>query len=154
MLILVHQTVVSEKRSVLEGLCAEIEHCSALIYPAEGPRAVLCLTGVHISPSNTAHLTLGRLAGLGAPMRSEEGPEDLPRIIAGDFNIATWSPLYAEWIQEHGLQELLGPATRTFALGSSIDNFLFLPGAYVPSTFLPPGDSRLQWRDGAMDAPY
>ena len=59
-----------------------------------------------------------------------------------------------EWTQEAGLQELVDPETPTFALGSSLDKLLFLPGRYVPSTFLTPGESRLPERDTLGDEPF
>ena len=45
--------------------------------------------------------------------------------------------LFSEWAQGSGAWQLAGPDIPTYALGATIDKFLFLPGYYIPST-LPP----------------
>ena len=42
------------------------------------------------------------------------------------------------------MQELVDPNVPTFALGSSLDELLFAPGYYIPSTFLPQAEDGLR----------
>ena len=70
------------------------------------------------------------------------------------FNTSSWKQLYAEWVGTQGWQELVDPEIPTYALGSSIDKILFLPGYYIPSSLLPPGDARFLDREALWDQPY
>ena len=45
--------------------------------------------------------------------------------------------MYEEWLQAGSIMELVNPEAPTFATGSALDKFLFVPGSYIPSTFLP-----------------
>ena len=153
-LILVRNTLTAEPYPKLPGIGAAIEHCSVLLFPTDDPRTAIIITGVYISPANTGLLSRTWIGALSAPIVREETRTDYPHLIAGDFDVTTWQSMYDEWIQESGAQELLNPETPTFALGSTLDRMLFVPGSYIPPTFLAPGDSRFQRRDGAMDTPY
>ena len=74
--------------------------------------------------------------------------------MAGDFNTTTWGVLFHEWTQEGGVVDLLEPIIPAFAVGTSSDKFLFVPGFYVPSTFLPPSEGALTEKEFYDAEPY
>ena len=131
-----------------------VEHCSVRFFPTTDPCTEMRITGVYIPPSQVSSLTIDRLMRLTPFKKGVSTGDRAPQLLAGDFNTTEWGQLYMEWTQEAGLQELVNPETPTFALGSSLDKLLFLPGYYIPSTFLPPGESRLPERDSMGEEPY
>ena len=86
-------------------------------------------------------MTDATLAALEAPLNGETASERLSHLLAGGFNITTWEHRYYEWTQEHGVTELIDPVIPSFATGRALDNFLFVAGAQIPSTLLPPAPS-------------
>ena len=85
--------------------------------------------------------------------REEFLDDNPPHIIAGDFNTTSWYTLFMDWLQDDGINELVDPNKPTFALGSSIDKFLFIPGYYIPSTFSPSGMPDVPCSDFSEDPP-
>ena len=59
-----------------------------------------------------------------------------------------------DWLRENGISELANPGKPTFALGSSIDKCLCLPGFFIPSTFLPSGTPDLPHLEISEDPPF
>ena len=153
-LILVHRGISTEAVDSVGGVEPVIEHCVIRLFPTEDPQTEMRLTGIYVSPSNTRRLTMDLLEKVGATSKGRETGEDVPHLIVGDLNTTSWEQLFAEWVGKQGLQELVGPEVPTYALGSSIDKMLFMPGFYVPSSFLPPGDSRLADQVDAWEAAY
>ena len=153
-LILVHEAFSAERIPERQDLSPVIERCMARFYPTDDPETEIQVTGVYIPPGRVEQLTMEQLMVLREPEMSEVTQDTLPHILVGDFNVTTWRGLFSEWTQEGGMHELLHPDIPTFALGSSLDKFLFVPGYYIPSTFLPPGDSRYLDRAGLMEEPY
>ena len=143
-LILVQRGIVTESVDKVPGLCGILEHCVIRLFPTEDPQTEMRLTGLYVSPSNTSQITMSMLEELGATRRGRCTGEDVPHLLIGDFNTTSWGQLFAEWVGKQGMQELVDPAIPTYALGSSIDKMLFLPGYYVPSSLLPPGSARLE----------
>ena len=137
-LILVHANFSAERIGGREeSLGPHIEHCSARFFPTEDPSTELRITGVYIPPSQVNSLTIDSLMRLVAPTMGVATGDVVPQLLGGDFNTTEWGSPFYEWTQEAGMQELVDPEVPTFALGSSLDKFLFVPGHYVPSTFLP-----------------
>ena len=95
-----------------------------------------------------------RLRQLSNPAFNIEVQDTFPHLIGGDFNVTSWQAQFAEWVQEAGAMELLDPEIPTNALGSALDKFQFVPGFYVPSTFLPPRAGGPHEEEGMLDSPY
>ena len=153
-LILINRGIVAEAIERKTELDKTIEHCVVRLFPAEDPRMEMRVTGVYITPSNTAGLTMHQLQAVGGTTQGYATGEETPHLLIGNLNTRSWSQLYAEWTCTQGLQELVDPDVPTFAMGSSIDKILFLPGFYIPSTFLPPGSTRFQDSIDLGVAPY
>ena len=47
--------------------------------------------------------------------------------------------MHQEWILEEGARELVGPEQATVTTGGCIDKYLYIPGPYISSTFIPMG---------------
>ena len=78
----------------------------------------------------------------------------LPQISGGDFNVTGWSTLYEEWLQEVGAMDLVNPQVPTYAGGTALDKFIFIPGEYIPSTLLPDSPGPRQELDQDTDEPF
>ena len=139
-LLLVHNRFNTDKLPRLEGLDPLVEHCSCILYPTDSLVTAIRISGVYIPPSGVGDLDLRLLRRLSAPCENPAVSDAFPHLLAGDFNNTGWEAGYTEWTQEEGIIELLNPTVPTFAMGTSIDKFLFIPGFYFPSTFLPVGD--------------
>ena len=153
-LFLVHASFSATKIPNTVDLTPDIEHCTARFCPTDDPDTMLQIAGVYIPPSQTSHLTMERLLQLSRSPRRADASDHAPCILAGDFNTTKWTPLFSEWLQEGGLISLVDPDVPTYALGTSIDKVLFLPGHYIPSTFLPPGEQKLDDDGGQWGDPY
>ena len=153
-LILIHRGISTAKIAQLKGMEPEIEHCIVRLFPTDDPITEMRIVGVYIPPGKTRTLTRDKLFRLSEPVNNKHTEDTTPMLIVGDLNITSWEELYAEWINEVGLQELVDPEIPTFALGSSLDKILFMPGYYIPSTFLLPEDSRFLDRSGIWEEPY
>ena len=81
-------------------------------------------------------MQLGAFTGPGS-QRALRGRR-VGHVLAGDFNHLSWENGYREWVGTHGARELSDPALGTYGSGNALDKFLFAPGFYFPSTFLPP----------------
>ena len=152
-LILVHVDFVAETIPKNKTILPVIENCSVKLYPTTDPRTAVQITGVYISPSHTHQLRLEQLQNLNCAHIDQKLEDSPPLLLAGDFNATSWSMLYMDWLQEEGLNEMVNPEKPTYALGSAIDKFIFLPGYYVPSTFLPTEAPDLAHRDTFEDPP-
>ena len=138
-LILVHTNFDADELPKLTSLAPHIEHCSCTLFPTDDPATAIRVSGVYIPPTRGRALTMGRLQKMTAPLAASQGGDVVPHLLGGDFNITSWPGLFEEWLQEDGIWELTDPVAPTFASGSAIDKFLFVPGAYIPSTLLPSG---------------
>ena len=153
-LILVNRGIVAEAITEVSDLTPIVERCAIRLFPTEDHDTEMRVTGVYITPANTGNLTPQILEEVGATMKGRSTGEEAPHLIVGDLNTRSWEQMYAEWLGTQGLQELVDPDIPTFALGSSIDKILFLPGFYIPSSFLPQGGSRLRDRAEPWEAQY
>ena len=137
-LILVHTLFKSSKVTLPRTVAGPIESCRVLLFPIRFPEAAVVITGVYVPPKQTKHLTLDGLSQLSTPIRDKETQLSVSHIITGDFNATTWIPLFEEWGLESGIWQLNDPVLPTATTGSTLDHVLFIPGYYIPSTFLPP----------------
>ena len=101
------------------------------------------IAGGYASPADTCELTMDMLESIGWTSRGKATRGEVPHLLAGDFDATSWGKLPAGWVKTQGLRQLVEPEAPTFAMGSSIDKVLFLPGFCTPPSFLSPGDSRL-----------
>ena len=152
-LILVNRSIVTEKLDRNEEIGQIIEHCVLRLSHTEDPQTEMRISGIYISPLNAELLTMEMLKAVGRTTKGQATDEDVPDLLIGDLNTRSWGQLYAEWTHSQGLQELVDPDIPTFALGSPIAKMLFLPGFYIPSSFLLPGSSRLQAASDLWEAP-
>ena len=137
--ILAHENFMAEEIKEQKGAhTPTIESCAIRLFPTEDPRTVIQITGIYMAPSRLNGVTMPRLLKLSNITPAEDHHDICPHLIGGDLNTPSWSTLYNEWIQEGGMIELIGPVTPTFALGTAIDKFLFVPGSYIRSTLLSP----------------
>ena len=63
-------------------------------------------------------------------------------------------PVYEEWLQTGSITGLVDPEAPTFATGSALDKFLFVPGSDMPSTFLPQSVASELAKEGVEDRPF
>ena len=153
-LLLVHIKPISKKLPKVPSCVPLIEHCALCLFPTGGPRTALQISAVYTPSSSTRSITMELLRKLSRQQRNPVGAEPLPHLLIGDFNITSWSLLYHEWLKSAGARELLDPTAPTFALGTSIDKLTFVPGSYVPSTFLPPSHDQSPDMTPFSDEPY
>ena len=138
MLILAHIDLVADELPKLTGLLPHVEHCSCMLYPTEDAATATRVSGVYIPPPRVGRkVTLGRLRKLSAPTFDDCAGDVAPHLLGGDFNPTNWMPMYEEWLRAGSIMELVNPEAPSFATGSALDRFLFAPGSYIPSTFLP-----------------
>ena len=128
-----------------------IEHCSVLFFPTTYPCTEIRITGVYIPLSQEHSVTIDRLLRLVAPTRGVSTKDVAPQLLGGDFNTAEWSSLFYEWTQDPGMQGLVDPDVPTYAMGLSLDKFLFAPGHHIPSAFLPLADACLSGGGGLVE---
>ena len=153
-LILVHVNFTTAKQPKIPRLAPTIESCTTKIFPTENPITALRVTGVYIPPGGVATIKMETLKRLSAPGAEENTEETLPHIIGGDFNTTGWKRMYEEWLQTEGVFDLVDPQVPTYAGGTAIDKFLFVPGAYVPSTLLPTSYGAEPNPEHYVDAPH
>ena len=136
-MILVHHIYKSDK---FEGCTINgdaIKHCSVKFYLSSDPATALLITGVYMPPRLPGNITMTDLGILSAGANNLRAAPKSPRIMAGDFNTTSWLERVEDWCQEEGIWHLNDPCVPTINTGSSIDKFLFKPGDYIPTTFLP-----------------
>ena len=145
---------MAEKVEKKREIAAVVEHCVIRLFPTGDPQTEMRITGVYISPGNTEQRTMPILEAVGMTTAGRATEEEVPHLLVGDVNTQSWGQPFAEWTNTQGLQELVDPDIPTFALGSPIDKMLVLPRFYAPSSFLPPGGSRLQDRADQWETPF
>ena len=64
-LVLVNRGIVAEAVERKAHLDAVIEHCVIRLFPTEDPQTEMRVTGVYITPTNTAVLTMQQLKDVG-----------------------------------------------------------------------------------------
>ena len=153
-LILAHQNFSTKREPKIPEIESIIEHCSCLFFPTASPKTVMKVTGIYIPPSKTKLLNLACIRKLSNPTQNADTQDAFPHVLAGDFNITSWGALYEEWTQESGIMELTDPEIPTFASGTALDKYLFVPGFYIPSTFLPPSVSHTGEEADLSELPY
>ena len=134
--------LISENNFVGGG----VETCSIDFFPTKEVETALHVIGIYIPPKVAEKLTIGALKELTAPRCVQPGLPWVSKIFAGDLNPTSWEVTYREWINTHGIWELVDPTVPTYETGSALDKMLFLPGGYIPSTFLTEG------KGGGMEA--
>ena len=149
-----HRGITTERVDGHRELETVIEHCVVRMFPTEDPRTEVRITGIYISPAHTKELTLETLEKMGSTAKGVVTGEDVPHLLIGALNTSSWKQLYSEWVGTQGLHELVDPDIPTYAMGPSIDKILFLPGFYIPSSLLPPGDGRFLARETLWERPY
>ena len=127
-LILAHNRFSTGKLPKLQGILPTMEHCSCVLFPTDSPVTAIRVSGVYMPPSRTKDLSLTELQTLSRAVENPAVGDAYPHLIAGDFNSTSWMALFTEWTQSEGLVELLHPELPTFAMGTSIDKFVFVPG--------------------------
>ena len=113
-----------------------IGHCAIKLYKSEEPAAALLISGTYVPPKKTAKLTPEELGQLSTNIENLSANAPYPHIVVGDFNTTSWMQLFNEWCQTKGIWYLNDPCVSTIDTGSSIDEFLVIPGSYIPPTFL------------------
>ena len=155
-LIIVHNNFTTDSLPKNKKVRPTIESCSCRLYPTKNPITAIDVVGVYITPNNSKKLTLDLLNKLyRGPQKGDAKAEDTPPILfGGDFNTTSWPLLYEEWLQSAGLIDLVDPEVPTYAAGTAIDKFLFAPGRYIPSTFLPSGGNDWAEDEQCADTQY
>ena len=136
-LILVHQNFSAEELPQEKTLTPQIEYCACRVFPTADPITAIDIIGTYLPPKQTGDLTMTGLHKLIDEKDTQPEEKRAPCIIGGDLNTTSWGILYQEWIHTEGIIELVDPREPTYTSGSAIDKLLFLPGRYIPSTFLP-----------------
>ena len=119
-------------KTELEGL----ELCSIKLYVSSSESMTMLFTGLYIPPRITPDLTAGNLESISRPQINSKTRDKYSHLLTGDLNTTSWSELYEEWTQEEGLWALNDPTVSTINKGSTVDKCLFIPGNYIPTTFL------------------
>ena len=153
-LILVHRNFTTAKIPKIHSILPKIEHCSTKLYPTNDPETAIRLTAVYIPPPKVKLLKMEVLEKLNRPTTDPDTHSTLPHILGGDFNTTGWRRLYEEWLQKTGTMDLVNPQMPTYAGGTAIDKFLFVPGSYIPSTLLPETYWARNELDHCEDTPF
>ena len=153
-LILVHRNFTTAKIPRTPRLSPIVEHCSTKIFPTNDLATTICITAIYIPPRQSKSLKMDTLKKLSNPTVDPDTKTILPHILGGDLNVTGWTMLYEEWLQEAGAMDLVNPQVPTYAGGTAIDKFIFLPGAYIPSTLLPASPGPRQEQDQETDEPF
>ena len=93
--------------------------------------------------------TLADLKKLSGTSIEEETGATLQHI-AGE-ETTNWNELHHEWIQDEGLWVLLHPEHPTIETGGSIDELLYQPGPYIPSSILSAGEEEMDVEGGRLE---
>ena len=137
-IIIVHNLFKASRFTLNMPESHPFEMCSARLFPTTSPQSTILITGIYIPPKATKEVTMPLLLNLGRSVKNETADMTFSRVIAGDFNTTSWGDLFEEWSLEMGIWQLNDPGVPTINTLSSIDKILFVPGGYIPSTFLPP----------------
>ena len=150
-LILVHNSITTAKlpRNLRLAPTFELRHTK--LYPTKDPITAICISAVYLPPRGAKKIKMDMLHKLSEAVVDKDTNAVLPHIFAGDFNTTGWQRLYEEWLQEQGIMDLMNPQVPTYAGGSAIDKFLFMPGEYIPSTLLPDSMGPRQEHDQSPD---
>ena len=134
---MVHQNFSAEELPTTADIAPQVEHCICRVFPTANPITAIDIIGTYFPPKGTLDLTLEVLRNIATARDEHREEERTPCIIGGDLNISSWGKMYNEWIHTEGIIELVDPRIPTYTSGSAIDKLLFIPGRYIPSTFLP-----------------
>ena len=138
MAFLVRNKLNTGKIPRIRGMGSLIEHCSCKLYLKDSPVPAIRVSGVYIPPSKTKDLDLALMMKLSDPIEAPAAGDFPPHLMAGDSNTTNWDTQNLYQAQGGGIIDHLDPDLPTYALGTSIDEILCVPGFHFPSALLPP----------------
>ena len=134
-LIMAKQHIRYRKMDEKPSASLPLNSCSILVYMYARDIPALRMTGIYLPPSAKPKVESVAMLTDAASIATHI-KETVGHLMGGDLNHPSWLTGYEEWLGDYGLIELTDPSLGTFASGNSLDEFLFLPGADIPASFL------------------